>query len=101
MVRKLGLDPNDPDERALALQILTDKGIVDEDDMTAWPQICLMAKSISTAEFTTCLTKNPVKRKIHIFHEHHDVVHSPELPLETYEESVSFHLHEDVHPHLK
>ena len=168
MIRKLGLNPFDPDERAKALNIFIEKGLIDEETMSAWPQICLMAKNIQTSEFSACLVRDPTKHQFHhlpkhdvglplfdahsvhhqehldgehvhedvttvhpvVHHEHastsahpvahheqvtavHQMIHNEDdgtsvmhpvvhgMPHERDSEVVSFHLNEDVHPHLK
>ena len=62
MIRKIGLDPNCPIESKQAMDIFIEKGLVDEDTKSAWPQICLMAKSMYTAEFASCVAKDPTTK---------------------------------------
>jgi len=62
MVKKVGLDPNRPSELSKAIELLTRNGLIDEKTGSSWAQICLMSKSLSTAEFATCLAKDPTLR---------------------------------------
>lgn len=59
MIRKIGLDPEDAEERQQALEIFLRKGLVDEKTYSSWSQICLMAKSVSVSEFAACVAKDP------------------------------------------
>ena len=68
MIRKVGLNPDDPEEVDIAYEIFLDKGLVTKiSDNPAtyshWPQICLMKRNISVAEYATCLTKDPYTSK--------------------------------------
>ena len=59
MTKKLGLNPALESEREKAKDIFLDKGLIDEETGSSWSQICLMSKSLSTAEYATCLAKDP------------------------------------------
>ena len=59
MVKKIGLDPADPEEQAWAVELLSKKGLIDEKTGSTFAQICLMSRSLSTAEFVACLAKDP------------------------------------------
>lgn len=59
MVRKIGLDPTDPKERNQAFKIFIHGGMLNEHTYSSWSQICLMAKSLSVAEFAACLARDP------------------------------------------
>mmetsp|Transcript_23308 Transcript_23308/g.31170 ORF Transcript_23308/g.31170 Transcript_23308/m.31170 type:complete len:87 (-) Transcript_23308:55-315(-) len=61
MIKKIGLDPSIPAERKQAVDLLNRKGLLDEKTGSAWPQLCLMAKSLSTAEYAACLAKDPAR----------------------------------------
>ena len=61
MIKKIGLDPSNPEERGKAIALLTKKGLIDQTTGSTWAQICLMSKSLSTAEFATCLAKDPAR----------------------------------------
>jgi len=63
MIMKMGLDPSNKQERDKAIKILESKGLVDEKTGSFWPQICLMAKSLSTSEFAACTVKDPTRPK--------------------------------------
>ena len=86
MTRKLGLDPSIESERNKAKDIFLDKGLIDEETGSSWSQICLMSKSLSTAEFASCLVKDPwthsklssehVGADIHSHLDHEDVLSS-------------------------
>ena len=81
------------------MDILTEIGLVDEKTGSTWSQICLMAKSIDTSEFATCVAKDPWKATLLSFYasEHAD----EEEQFHGLNEKVSFHLQGDVNKHLK
>ena len=91
MIRKIGLDPDIPEERDQALEIFIEKGLVDSDTYSSWSQICLMAKSLSTSEFASCLARDPWTTP--------QLLNEPtKAKLNT--EETSFHLRDDVKAHL-
>ena len=68
MIRKIGLDPNDAEEVAIAYEIFLTKGLVTKisdnpPTYSHWPQICLMKRNITVAEYATCLSKDPYPSK--------------------------------------
>ena len=68
MIRKVGLDPNIPEEVDQAYEIFLEKGLVTKitenpPTYSHWPQICLMKRNISVAEYATCLARDPYTTK--------------------------------------
>lgn len=64
MVKKIGLDPSIGSEKKLAFEIFEEKGLTKKlRDVpltySTWAQICLMAKSVNTVEYATCISKDP------------------------------------------
>jgi len=67
LVRKLGMDPEDPEEVEVATEILLHKGIIvtnlDEEtgkeSISTWPQLCLMTQNLSVAAYNECLMRDP------------------------------------------
>ena len=65
LIKKIGLDPNDPKEFYTAMKIYLKKGLVtmtsdDPPQYSMWPQICLMTKNITVGEYAACLAKDPL-----------------------------------------
>ena len=68
MIRKVGLDPNISEEVDQAYEIFLEKGLVTKitdnpPTFSHWPQICLMKRNISAAEYATCLSRDPYTTK--------------------------------------
>jgi len=68
MIRKVGLSPEDPLEVQAAYDIFLEKGLVTKitdnpATYSMWPQICLMKRNITVAEYATCLAKDPYTNK--------------------------------------
>ena len=71
LVRKMGLDPNEPTEVSTGVLIMSGKGIitvVNEGELNAsaefenyslWPQLCLMTRNISVESYDECLSLDP------------------------------------------
>ena len=66
MIRKIGLDPQDPEEVEISREVFMDKGLITKISKrggaplySLWPQICLMASNISVSEYAACLAKDP------------------------------------------
>ena len=68
MIRKVGLNPDDQEEVETAYEIFLEKGLVTKisdnpPTYSHWPQICLMKRNISVAEYATCLSRDPYTSK--------------------------------------
>ena len=64
MVKKIGMDPDNVQEKKIAFEIFEEKGLAKKlRDVpltySTWAQICLMAKSVNTVEYATCISKDP------------------------------------------
>lgn len=76
MIAKLGFDPSSETERKTAFGILEDQGLVKklkDNPLTysAWAQICVMAKNLTTGQYAACLAKDPKFVGL----EHHEAAH--------------------------
>ena len=69
LIRKMGFDPQDPQEVIQATQILLEKEMIvktGDHNYSMWPQICLMIANESDDEYKLCMETGEVYINKHL-----------------------------------